>query len=85
MYFVRFTHCPSAVKSGGGNQRLVSEGTAITQREILERDGGGCEGGWLWSGKGGVGEEAGGWNDGLLNEVCQFELGLLTATEMINW
>ena len=45
MYFVRFIRCPSAVAGGGGNQRLVSEGTAITQREIQERDGGGCEGG----------------------------------------
>lgn len=44
MYFVRFIQCPSAVTGGGGNQRLVSEGTAITQREIRERDGGGCEG-----------------------------------------
>lgn len=39
MYFVRFIQCPSAVKGGGGNQRLVYEGTAITQREMPERDG----------------------------------------------
>ena len=81
MYFVRFIQCPSAVKGGGGNQRLVSEGTAITQREISERDGGACERGWSWSGKGGVGEEAGGWNDGSLKEVCQLELVLLTVVE----
>lgn len=84
MYFVRFIQCPSAVKGGGGNQRLVSEGTAITQREIWERDGGGCEGAWFWGGKGEVGEEAEGWDDGFLNEVCQFELGLLTAIDF-NW
>ncbi len=81
MYFVRFIQCPSAVKGGGGNQRPVSEGTAITQREIWERDGGRCEGGWPGIGKGGVGKEAGGWNDGFLNEVCHFEWWLLTASE----
>lgn len=84
MYFVRFIQCPSAVKGGGGNQRLVSEGTAITQREIWERDGFGCEDGWFWSGKGGVGEKAEGWDDGFLNEVCLCELWLLTALDN-NW
>ena len=35
-----------SINGGGGNQRLVSEGTAITQREYLgERLGVVCEGG----------------------------------------
>ena len=72
MYFVRFIRCPSAVKRGGGNQRLVSEGTATTQREIWERDGGGGEGGCLWGGKGRIGKEAEGWNDGFLERGVSF-------------
>ena len=36
-----------SINGGGGNQRLVSEGTAITQREYLgERLGVVCEGGF---------------------------------------
>lgn len=64
-------NCPSAVKGEGGNQRLVSEGTAITKREIWAGEMGvvvkvvGCR-----VGKGRVGEVAEGWDDGSLSMRC---------------